>query len=106
MRIIVIGAGDLGSSLAAHLEVGRHERVSLDMPDDFVLDGTRLSVTGARALDVVLHARAAAVDAVLWVRDGDPAVLEHYRGRVIALDGATDLLDSALDRLREVLLAC
>ena len=105
MRIIVIGGGELVTSLATRLNIAHMPRVVIDMPDHFVLDGTDLHVSGARALDLVLRAQATEVDAVMWMVGGDPAVLEHYRGRVICLDDALDPIDAALDGLREVLLA-
>ena len=105
MRIIVIGAPELVRSLAAHLHLEQVHRIVLNIPDRFVIDGTELRLTSVRALDLLLRTRAAEVDAVLWLRGGDPAVLEHYRGRVIDLNGAADTFEAALDGLREVLLA-
>jgi hypothetical protein len=52
-----------------------------------------------------LRGRAAEVDAVLWLTGGDPAVLSHYRGRVIEVEASGLTLETALDGLREAVLA-
>lgn len=103
MRIIAIGAPDVGGELAARLVLPLVTRVHEIATDGFVLDGTRLDLADARALDLVLRSRASEVDAVLWLAGGDPDVLEHYHGRIVSLDDG-DPLASALDGLREVLL--
>ncbi len=104
MRIIAIGADEVGPRIAGRLGLPAVSRVSDIVTDDFVLDGSALGVGEARALDAVLRLRASEVDAVLWLDGGDPEVLDHYTGRVIALDPAR-WLDSALDGLREVLVS-
>lgn len=104
MRIVVIGDPGLGAALAEHLHLEHIQRPEEVHSDAFVLDGAPRSLDEARALDAMLRARASEVDAVLAVDGGDPAVLDHYLGRVIELDSAGGL-ESALDRLREVLLA-
>jgi hypothetical protein len=105
VRIIVIGAPDLAAALAAHLHLDHVSELADIARDAFVLDGTRLGRPEARALDAVLRSRGADVDALLWVKGGDPAVLEHYAGRVLELDSAEGMFEAALERLREVLLA-
>jgi len=105
MRIIVIGSPDLSAALAAHLHLDHVRELAEIAHDGFVLDGTSLTGPEARALDVVLRSRAAEVDAVLWVRGGDPVVLDHYVGRVLELDATAETFEAALDGLREVLLA-
>jgi hypothetical protein len=104
MRIIVFGADGLCAGLAAHLHLDHVRQLSEIDADGFVLDGSGLGLAEARALDLVLRSRAAEVDAVLVLSGGDPAVLDHYFGKVIELDPA-DAFESALDHLREVLLA-
>lgn len=104
MRIIAIGAGPVSRELADRLGLPHATRVHEIFTDGFVLDGTRLGLADARALDVVLGSRASEVDAVLVLVGGDAEVLERYRGRIVELDPA-DPLESALVGLREVLLA-
>ena len=103
MRIIAIGLGNVAADLAVRLGLPVAGRVHDIESDDFVLDGSQLGLADARALDAVLRARAAEVDAVLWLGGGDPEVVGHYFGRVVDLD-PEDPLDSALAGLREVLL--
>ena len=105
MRIIVIGSPELSTALASHLHLDHVRELADIAHDGFVLDGTMLVLAEARALDAVLRARAAEVDAVLWLQGGDPGVLAHYTGRVIELDGEAETFEAALDGLREVLLA-
>lgn len=106
MRIIVIGSRELSSALAAHLRLDPVAEVGEIATDGFVLDGTALTVSDARALDAVLRTRAAEIDAVLVLGHaaGSEDVLAHYFGRVIELDPA-DPFEDALAGLREVLLA-
>jgi adenylate kinase family enzyme len=106
MRIVVIGTPGLGAALAERLHLEHIQRPEEVHADAFVLDGSPRDLAEARALDAMLRARAAEVDAVLLVRGGavDEAVLDHYLGRVIELEAA-DAFESALDHLREVLLA-
>ena len=105
MRIIVIGVEGLSAALASHLHLDHIQRVEEIAADGFVLDGAPRDLAEARSLDAVLRGRAAEVDAVLWLRGGDPAVLDHYRGRVIELDDTAETFEAALDGLREALLA-
>ena len=104
MRIVVLGTFGLGAALAEHLHLEHIQRVEEVQADGFVLDGAPRDLTEARALDAVLRARAAEVDAVLVLGPTAPEVLEHYLGRVIELDPA-DAFEAALAGLREVLLA-
>ena len=103
MRIIAIGAEAVAREVAERLGLPYVAHLPEISSDGFVLDGTRLRVADAGALDVVLRSRASEVDAVLWLDGGDAEVLERYRGRVIELD-PVDPLESALAGLREVLL--
>ncbi|MBX3195771.1 MAG: hypothetical protein R2717_01470 [Schumannella sp.] len=109
MRIVLIGTEQtpLGPALAERLHLPHLRGVDEIDGDGFVLDGAPHDVAEARALDAVLRLRAAEVDAVLWVRGGAAdreAVLDHYFGKVIELQPA-DLLGSAMEGLREVLVA-
>jgi adenylate kinase len=104
MRIVVLGAPGLGTALADHLHLERIQRPDEVHADGFVLDGAPRDLEEARALDDLLRGRAARVDAVLVFGPAPSEVLDHYFGRVIELDAA-DALGSALDHLREVLLA-
>ena len=109
MRIALIGAEStgLGAALAAHLHLDHIQRPEEITTDGFVLDGAPRDLAEARALDAMLRARAAEVEAVLWLRSDvvSPAdtVLDHYRGRVIELEPNGQLFEEALDRLREAL---
>ncbi|HWM33749.1 MAG TPA: hypothetical protein VNR36_05870 [Pseudolysinimonas sp.] len=104
MRIVVIGADGVGAALAEHLHLEHIRSVADVHADGFVLDGAPRDLAEAHALDVLLRARAAEVDAVLVLGPAAPEVLDHYFGRVIELDPA-DPFDAALAGLREVLLA-
>lgn len=103
MRIVVIGAPDLVGELASHLRIDAVRSLDQIARDDFVMDGTALSVFDARALDVVLRGRGTEVDAVLAIDGTNPAIEDHYFGRVVEIVGP-DRLGSALDALREILL--
>jgi hypothetical protein len=105
MRIIVIGAPELASALAGYLQLDRISRVADLARDGFVLDGDALDLADVRALDIALRGRAAEVDVVLWLAGGDPAVLSHYKGRVIDIEASALTFETALDRLREAVLA-
>jgi len=106
MRIVVIGAesAGLGAQLAAHLHLPHLHGVAEVTGDAFVIDGAPRDAAEARALDAILRARAAEVDAVLVLGAAPEDVVGHYHGRVVELEAA-DAFDSALAGLREVLLA-
>lgn len=103
MRIVVIGAPALVAELASHLRIDAVQILDQIARDDFVIDGTALSVFDARALDLVLRGRGTEVDAVLVTDGANPAIQDHYFGRVVEV-GGPDPLGSALDALREILL--
>lgn len=111
MRIVLIGSesAGLGAALAAHLHVDHIRDVGAATGDGFVLDGAPRDVAEAMALDTSLRARAADLDAVLWLPIGTlspqaDAVLEYYAGRIVQLDAGGTPLEAALDGLREALL--
>ncbi|MEO8262481.1 MAG: hypothetical protein ABI566_07910 [Pseudolysinimonas sp.] len=107
MRIILIGAEStgLGAQLAAQLHLDHIHGPEQLAADGFVLEGWPRDLRDAQALDSALRSRAADVDAVVWLGGGSEAVIDHYRGRVVEVPPGDDLLGSALDGLREVLLA-
>lgn len=116
MRIVLIGgaSADLAPSLARVLRVpeliGEEQAAgTVAATDGFVLHGFPRTVAEAQALDRVLGARAASIETALWVRGAvvpadEDALLEHYRGRVVELDGQgtiDELRERALDAVRE-----
>ena len=111
MRIVLIGAEStgLGAALAAHLHVDHIRDVGAAAGDGFVLDGAPRALAEAELLDARLRARAADLDAVLWLPVGTPsaeadAVLDYYAGRIVQLEAGATPLEAALDGLREALL--
>lgn len=111
MRIIVIGTEStvLAAMLAERLQLTYVRQLDRLAGDGFVLDGVPRDVDQARALDRLLRSWAIEIDAVLWLNEAPippetEAVLEHYLGRVIELDPRNEMLESALDGLRESLL--
>lgn len=116
MRVLLLGEApaDVATRLAEclrvpHIAAAAGARASeLDLPTSgFVLERFPCTDADARALDRILDARAAGLDAVVNM-GGDDALLAYYRGRIVEADvrgSAEDVVDGILGGLREALIA-